>query len=277
MTLKLLSPAKINLFLHILGQQADGYHQLQTLFQLLNYGDVMGFRLRTDSECRIQQPISGINEEDNLIIKAARSLQKATGCQSGADISIDKRLPIGGGLGGGSSNAASTLVALNHLWKTRLGAKQLSRIGVALGADVPVFIQGRTAWAEGIGEQLQAVDLPEYWYLIIKPDCGISTRAVFSREELTRDTPAITVAAFLEQGGRNDCEETVCSIYPSVKMVLNWLRQFTTAQLTGTGSCVFSSFPTEDEARAVSQEVPGHWECFVARGINRSPIQSLLQ
>ncbi len=283
MNLTLLSPAKLNLFLHILGRRTDGYHQLQTVFQLLDYGDTMNFALRDDKQIVLSKAIAGIENEDNLIIKAAKALQTSTGSHqaSGVTIQIDKQLPMGGGLGGGSSNAATTLVALNHLWRTNLNCKELCDIGITLGADVPVFIQGHSAWAEGIGEQLQAIDLPEKWFLVIKPDCHVPTIDIFSREELTRDTLAITVAAFFEQGGKNDCELVVCKYYPEVAKALKWLRNHTTARLTGTGACIFAAFSNESDAKRVYKEAlkqgeENRWACFVAKGINQSAVLPFL-
>jgi 4-diphosphocytidyl-2-C-methyl-D-erythritol kinase len=274
--LSLLSPAKLNLFLHILGRREDGYHELQTVFQLLDYGDQLDFELRQDQQILLQPSIDGVADHDNLIIRAALDLKERTSSPLGANITLNKCLPIGGGVGGGSSNAATTLIALNFLWKTGLSVEDLCQIGVQLGADVPVFIQGRSAWAEGIGERLQAIDLPEQWYVIIKPDCHVPTGQIFSSEELTRDTAAITVAAFFEQGGHNDCETVVCKDFPEVKTALDWLRNYSTAQLTGTGACVFAAFSSESEALEVQAKVPRHWECFVAKGINHSPALSLL-
>jgi 4-diphosphocytidyl-2-C-methyl-D-erythritol kinase len=276
MTLSLLAPAKLNLFLHITGRRADGYHELQTLFQLLDYGDTLHFDLRQDKQLQLHTAMPGITNEDNLIIKAARVLQQITQLPLGVDITIDKRIPMGGGLGGGSSDAACTLVALNHLWQSHLSTEKLCAIGAQLGADVPVFIQGRSAWAEGIGDRLQALDLPEQWFLVIKPNCHVPTADIFSREELTRDTTAITVAAFFEQGGHNDCTAVVCEHYPDVAAALIWLNNYGSARLTGTGACVFTTFSTEDKARAVLDEVPGTWTGFVAKGINQSPTYSLL-
>jgi 4-diphosphocytidyl-2-C-methyl-D-erythritol kinase len=276
MKLSLFSPAKLNLFLHILGRREDNYHELQTVFQLLDYGDTLHFEAREDNQLRLSPEIPGVAEQDNLIIKAASALQKTSTKPVGANIQLDKRLPMGGGVGGGSSNAATTLIALNFLWKTHLSTEELCEIGIFLGADVPVFIKGHSAWAEGIGERLQAIDLPEQWYVVIKPDCHVSTGDIFSSEELTRDTAAITVAAFFEQGGHNDCETVVCKAYPEVKKALDWLSQHASAQLTGTGACVFAAFSNESEALAVQTKVPRHWECFVAKGTNHSPALSLL-
>ena len=276
MTLSLLSPAKLNLFLHILGRRTDGYHELQTVFQLLDYGDTLHFDVRTDTLLQLTPAIPGVSNNDNLVIKAAKALQKASPSPLGVDIRIEKRLPMGGGLGGGSSNAATTLLALNYLWQAGFSCDDLCDIGLPLGADIPVFIRCRSAWAEGIGEKLQAIDLPEQWFLVIKPNCEVPTADIFCREELTRDTAAITVAAFFEQGGHNDCETVVCSYYPEVKTALNWLQKYKPAQLTGTGACIFAAFSTEDEALSVLKEVPKQWECFVARGINHSPAVSLL-
>jgi len=278
--LSLLSPAKLNLFLHITGRRSDGYHNLQTLFQLLDYGDDMGFCPRKDSTLTLTPAITGVAYDDNLIIKAAKLLQTTTQCRQGADISLVKRLPMGGGLGGGSSNSATTLVALNHLWGTQLSAAELAALGQQLGADIPVFVHGQTAWGEGIGEQLQPITRANQWYLIIKPDCDVSTAKIFSSEQLTRDTPAITVAAFLEQGGHNDCQSTVCRHYPEVAATLKWLDQYAAAQLTGTGACVFASFTSKDEANAVLRQLsitaPKTWHGFIAQGINASPSAYLL-
>ena len=275
-SLQLLSPAKLNLFLHITGRRPDGYHELQTLFQLLDYGDTLTFQVRNDAKLQLTPAIEGLANNDNLIIKAAQQLQRACGVVKGAEIIIDKKLPMGGGLGGGSSNAATTLIALNHLWETTLSTEELSAIGIHLGADVPVFIHGYSAWAEGIGEKLEPLELAEYWYLVVKPTCHVSTEEIFSHQQLTRDTAAITVAAFFEQGGHNDCETVVSQCYPEVAEALIWLRQFGFAQLTGTGACVFARFDDKHQAQAILNKTPAKWECFIAKGINRSPLQPLL-
>jgi len=267
----LMAPAKLNLFLHILGRRTDGYHELQTLFQLIDYGDTLSFTPQKNGIISLSPEIKGIYYHDNLIIKAARALQSHTNTQAGIHIELKKRLPMGGGLGGGSSNAATTLIALNKLWETQLSTDELCSIGVKLGADVPVFIQGRSAWAEGIGEQLTPLVLPERWFLVIKPHCHVATGDIFSCEELTRDTLAITVAAFFEQGGENDCEIAVSRRYPEVKKALKWLNEYSPARLTGTGACIFASFDSQDKADNVLKEVPNNWECFVAKGINHSP------
>ena len=276
-TLSLLSPAKLNLFLHITGRRADGYHNLQTLFQLINYGDTLEFTLRDDGRITLQPGISRVPFEDNLIIKAVRSLQKQTGTTLGVDIHLEKRLPMGGGIGGGSSNAATTLVALNHLWQCGLSSIQLQQLGLALGADVPVFVNAQTAWAEGIGEALQPIEMPANWFLVVQPDCHVSTQQVFSHKDLTRDSPAIKVAAFLEQGGQNACQALVRSLYPQVDEALNWFAEHGySAKLTGTGACVFSQFATAEAAQNVLQRLPKHLPGFVAQGINQSPLYKLL-
>lgn len=272
--LSLLAPAKLNLFLHILGRREDGYHELQTLFQLLSYGDTLTFETRTDQQLALNDNIPGVETADNLIFRAAKHLQSVTGCQYGANIAIEKRLPMGGGLGGGSSDAATTLVALNHLWQTDLSTDDLCIIGVSLGADVPVFIRGRTAWAEGIGEKLQPLDMPEHWFLVVKPDCHVATSNIFSHQQLTRDTLAITVAALFEQGGINDCEKVVCQLYPEIAEALKWLQQYSPAQMTGTGACIFAAFSSEGAALTVLEEIPQKWEGFIAKGINHSPLLS---
>lgn len=276
-SLRLLSPAKLNLFLHITGRRADGYHNLQTLFQLLNYGDTLGFTTRDDGAINLSPAIPGVAFEDNLIIKAVRRLQEHAPANSGVDITLEKRLPMGGGIGGGSSNAATTLVALNHLWQCGLTGTELRAIGLSLGADVPVFVNARTAWAEGVGEALQAIEMPQVWFLVVQPDCHVSTQQIFSHKDLTRDTPAIKVAAFLEQGGHNDCQALVSALYPPVNEALNWFEQHGhQAQMTGTGACVFAQFATAEEAQQVLQGLPKHLPGFVAQGINQSPLYKLL-
>lgn len=275
--LTLFCPAKLNLFLHITGRRDNGYHDLQTVFQLLDYGDELTLDVRQDGELQLTPTLDGVATEDNLIIKAARQLQQASGTSLGADMHLLKRLPMGGGLGGGSSNAATALVGLNHLWNTGLSTNELANIGVRLGADVPVFVRANSAWAEGIGENLQALNLPQSWYLVVKPQCTVSTAEIFSHEQLTRDTAAITVAAFFEQGGHNDCENVVSSCYPEVAQALDWLRQFGPAQLTGTGACVFATLPSKAKAMALLDKTPTQWECFVAKGINHSPLRPLLR
>jgi len=274
--LTLLAPAKLNLFLHITGRRSDGYHLLQTLFQLLDYGDELSFDSNSRGQIQLQPNIPGVALKDNLIYKAAKLLQQTSGCQLGADISIKKILPMGGGIGGGSSDAATTLVGLNHLWQTGLNQTELQTLGVQLGADVPVFIGAQTAWAEGVGEQLQAIELEEKWYLVLKPDCHISTAEIFSNKGLTRDTSAIKVAAFLEQGNRNDCQAVVENLYPKVSKALIWLEQFATAKMTGTGACIFASFANRAEAEQVYKQRPDDLTGFIAKGINQSPLRQYL-
>jgi len=280
-SLTLPSPAKLNLFLHITGRREDGYHNLQTVFQLLNYGDELSVSLRDDSQFRLHHDMLGLPNNDNLIIKAAKLLseycQKHSKPTRGANISLTKRLPMGGGLGGGSSNAATTLLALNHLWGANLSIDELSTLGLTLGADVPVFVRGHSAWGEGIGEKLLPIELPESWYLVIKPDCHVATAKIFSNQELTRDTAAITVATFFEQGGLNDCENVVCQHYPEVKKALQWLNKHGDARLTGTGACVFARFASQEKAQAVLNNTPTEWKCFIAAGINHSPLHHLLR
>ncbi|PYC27160.1 4-(cytidine 5'-diphospho)-2-C-methyl-D-erythritol kinase [Aquipseudomonas alcaligenes] len=271
------APAKLNLMLHILGRRADGYHLLQTLFQFLDHGDELGFALRTDGEIRLHTEIPGVPHDANLIVRAARRLQEASGTRLGADIWLDKRLPMGGGIGGGSSDAATTLVGLDHLWRTDLGEERLAELGLALGADVPVFVRGRAAFAEGVGEQLQPVELPEPWFLVAMPQVSISTAEVFADPELTRDTPAITVRSLPEGGGRNDCQPVVEKRYPEVRNALKTLNKFVAAKMTGTGACVFGSFPNQADADKVSRQLPATLPSFVARGCNRSPLHRQLE
>jgi 4-diphosphocytidyl-2-C-methyl-D-erythritol kinase len=276
-TLELLSPAKLNLFLHITGRRADGYHNLQTLFQLLDYGDTLRFTARNDGEVTLSPAIPGVAFEDNLIIKAVHLLQQQTEVSLGVDIQLEKRLPMGGGIGGGCSNAATTLVALNHLWQCGLSQPQLQQLGLQLGADVPVFVFAQTAWAEGVGEALQAIEMPENWFLVVQPDCHVSTQQIFSHKDLTRDSPAIKVAAFLEQGGQNACQALVRSLYPQVDEALNWFAEHGyQAKLTGTGACVFTQFATAEAAQHVLHSLPKHLPGFVAQGVNQSPLYNLI-
>lgn len=275
--LTLLSPAKLNLFLHITGRRPDGYHNLQTFFQLLDYGDTLSFTTRTDGQITLAPELPGVGFEQNLIIKAARELEPYKPASAGADIHLTKRLPMGGGIGGGSSNAATTLVALNYLWNCGLTKNQLQAIGLKLGADVPVFINAQTAWAEGVGEELQAVEMQPKWFLVAQPDCHVSTAEIFSHKDLTRDTSAIKVAAFLERGGKNDCEALVRKLYPQVDNALIWLQKFDrNAQMTGTGACVFASFESAERALQVQAQLPRHLPGFVAQGVNQSPLYKLL-
>ncbi|MBP6725548.1 MAG: 4-(cytidine 5'-diphospho)-2-C-methyl-D-erythritol kinase [Halioglobus sp.] len=277
-TLTLLSPAKLNLFLHITGRRADGYHQLQTLFQLLDWGDWLEFTSDQSGEISLVAPGLDIPPQDNLIYRAASLLQRR--CKRaivpGVHIAVAKHIPAGGGLGGGSSNAATTLLALNHLWQLGLPGEELQALGATLGADVPVFVGGRTAWAEGIGEVLTPVDLPERWYAIITPPCHVSTGQIFSHLQLTRNTAPIKMATFFEGYSRNDCQELVRRLYPDIDAVLDWLEGFAPARLTGTGASVFASFGTEAEATAVLQQLPRQWQGVAARGLNRSPVIAAL-
>lgn len=274
--LSLPAPAKLNLFLHITGRRDDGYHLLQTLFQFLDHGDTLHFSPRDDGQIRLLSELPGVDAEDNLIVRAARLLQHTSGTTRGADIRLDKRLPMGGGIGGGSSDAATTLVGLNHLWQTGLNEDQLAELGLTLGADVPVFVRGRAAWAEGVGEQLTPVQVDEPWYLVVVPPCQVSTAEIFSDQRLTRDTAPITLAAFREHGGRNDCLPVVTARYPEIRNTLILLNKFCEAKMTGTGSCLFGAFPNEREADKVRARLPATLQTFVARGCNVSPLHASL-
>jgi 4-diphosphocytidyl-2-C-methyl-D-erythritol kinase len=271
--LSLLSPAKLNLFLHITGRRPDGYHELQTLFQLLDWGDRMHFTTDDSGEIRLHCPGLDIPPEDNLILRAAHLLQRDS---RGVEIRLEKHIPTGGGLGGGSSNAATTLLALDQLWALNLGQEKLQQLGSSLGADVPVFVGARTAWAEGIGEILTPVPLPERWYLILTPQCHVSTGEIFSHRELTRNSSPIKIAAFFEGHSRNDCQELVRRLHPEVDKALKILEKFGEARLTGTGACVFTAFDNEAQARAAECELPPEWTGIVARGVNESPATQYL-
>lgn len=276
--LSLLSPAKLNLFLHITGRRADGYHNLQTVFQLLHFGDQLDFALIDEDTIKLSPELPGVPIESNLIRRAARVLWPYKKTSQGISIQLEKRLPMGGGIGGGSSNAATTLIALNHLWQCNLNKAELAQIGLGLGADVPVFVRSQTAWAEGVGEKLEPIDLPAKWFVVVQPNCHVSTAAVFSHKDLTRDTPAIKVAAFLEGGGHNDCQPLVRKLYPEVNECLQWLEDAGyQPRMTGTGACVFVSFDDQQSAIEAQKKVTASgMNNFVAQGINRSPSYDLL-
>ncbi|SDK33933.1 4-(cytidine 5'-diphospho)-2-C-methyl-D-erythritol kinase [Pseudomonas indica] len=275
--LTLPAPAKLNLMLHILGRRADGYHELQTLFQFLDHGDELGFAVREDGAIHLHADIPGVPHDSNLIVRAARQLQRESGCPLGADIWLEKRLPMGGGIGGGSSDAATTLLALDRLWQLGWSEDRLAALGLTLGADVPVFVRGHAAFAEGVGEKLVPVEPEEPWYLVVVPQVSVSTAEIFSDPELTRDTPAITVRTVLERGGRNDCQPVVEKRYPVVRNALILLNKFVSARLTGTGGCVFGAFPNKAEADKVAAQLPVSLPAFVAKGSNVSMLHRKLQ
>ncbi len=271
------APAKLNLFLHVTGRRPDGYHNLQTVFQLIDLCDTIGMTVRQDG--RIERPDGpvGVDPESDLTVRAARALQKATGCRMGATLRVRKRIPMGGGLGGGSSDAATVLLGLNELWGTQVSVDELARIGLPLGADVPVFVRGSSAWGQGVGEDLQPLELPEAWYVVIHPGVSVGTREVFQSPELTRNSPVITIRAFFQSGGRNDCEPVVRARFPEVAEALDWLGQFAPARLTGTGSCIFAPCAAAIDAERLAARVPDRWTSYVARGLNVSPVHELIR
>ncbi len=276
-SLTLPSPAKLNLFLHITGQRSNGYHELQTIFQFIDRCDELTFNTNPTGKITITPGIEGVPLEDNLIYKAAKILQDKTGCTQGVDIKLNKILPMGGGLGGGSSNAATTLVGLNHLWQTQLGTTELAELGLQLGADVPVFVHGKAAWAEGVGDQLTPMeDLKENWFVVVVPPCHVNTAKIFSNKSLTRNTPTCRMSAALRGEGQNDCESVVCKLYQEVSNSLNLLKNFGSARMTGTGACVFLELDSENEANSVLAKLPADIQAFVAKGINQSPLQKAL-
>ncbi|WP_277964503.1 4-(cytidine 5'-diphospho)-2-C-methyl-D-erythritol kinase [Pseudomonas sp. RIT-To-2] len=275
--LTLPAPAKLNLMLHILGRRADGYHELQTLFQFLDHGDELDFALRQDGEIRLHTEMEGVPHDSNLIVKAARNLQDLSGTALGADIWLRKVLPMGGGIGGGSSDAATTLLGLNHLWNAGIDVDRLAALGLSLGADVPVFVRGHAAFAEGVGEILTPVEPEEPWYLVLVPQVSVSTAEIFSDPLLTRDSLPIKVRPVPKGNSRNDCEAVVSRRYPEVLNALNSLKKFTEARLTGTGSCVFGAFPSKAEADKVSHLLADTLTGFVAKGSNISMLHRKLQ
>lgn len=269
------APAKLNLFLHVIGRRQDGYHLLQTVFRFLDFSDELSFDLRTDGVIKLHNPLPGVPEEKDLCVRAAKLLQRETAVDLGADIYLQKKIPMGGGLGGGSSDAATTLLALNHLWETNLTMEVLLELGLQLGADVPVFIFGQNAFAEGIGEQLTTVELPPAWYLVLVPPVHVSTAEIFSSKELTRNTIPIKIPPFSIRQGHNDLESVVCGSYPEVARCLEWLKQLentTIAAMSGSGACVFAEFATEREATAAFEQLPDDMRGFVAKGLDCHPM-----
>ena len=271
------APAKLNLMLRVVGRRPDGYHLLQTVFQFLDISDELRFRVREDGVICRRLALAGVSEEQDLALQAARLLQEYSGTSLGAEIELHKRLPMGGGLGGGSSDAATVLVALNHIWGTGLASGQLAQLGLQLGADVPVFVHGFAAWAEGVGEQLTPVELPETWYLVLVPDCPVSTAQIFADPQLTRDSPQIKIADFFSGSQGNDCLPVVVRHYPEVAEAIRWLGQFAEPRLTGTGACVFAAFSDRAAAAELLDRLPTRLKGFVARGLNRSPLRNRLE
>jgi 4-diphosphocytidyl-2-C-methyl-D-erythritol kinase len=266
------APAKVNLFLHIVGRRPDGYHLLQSVFRLLDRSDTVHLRPNRDGTIRRLHDIPGVPAEVDLCVRAARLLQERTGCALGVDIRLDKILPMGGGVGGGSSDAATVLLALNRLWNLDLPRRELMALGLRLGADVPIFVFGQNAWAEGVGEQLQAIVLLSAWYVVLTPDAHVSTAEIFSHKELTRDTNPAKMAAFFKGYGRNDLEPVVCRHYPAVKNSLDWLKQFGDARMSGSGASVFLEVDSEAEAQRICSLKPENVAGFVAQGLDKHPL-----
>lgn len=266
------APAKINLFLHVVGRRADGYHLLQTVFRFLDFGDVLRFAPRPDGEIVAVHALPGVDPETDLTVRAARLLREASGCRAGAAISLEKRVPMGGGLGGGSSDAATTLMALNRLWNCGLDSAELQVLGLRLGADVPVFIHGRSAFAEGVGERFSDVALAPAWYLVTMPSVAVPTVEIFRAADLRRDTPAIRAADWVAGVGHNDLEPVACRLYPEVAEHLAWLRQRAPARMSGSGACCFAEFGDPAAAQAALAALPAGMRGLVARGLDRHPL-----
>lgn len=285
------APAKLNLFLHVTGRRPDGYHLLQSVFQLIDHGDTLHFDLRADERIVRTTEVAGVPEEQDLIVRALRALQgefqrRHGRLPPGLDVAVEKRLPMGGGLGGGSSDAATALMAANHLWRAGLDTAELIALGLPLGADIPFFLFGETAFAEGVGERLQAVPGPDVWYVVIEPGVSVPTAAIFTAKDLTRDTKPITIADFPEgqiesQGligfGKNDLQDVAERLFPPVAEAVTWLGRHGAARMTGSGACVFCAFSTEQEAEQVLKQVPAKWKAWKARAISKHPMKSLLQ
>lgn len=275
-TLTLPAVAKLNLFLHITGRRPDGYHNLQTLFQLLDVGDELSFTLRADSQILLSCNNAELVNEQNLVLRAARLLQQYSNSTLGCDIYLDKRLPMGGGLGGGSSDAATTLLGLNKLWQLNLSVDTLAELGLTLGADVPLFVRGFTAFAEGVGEKLQPVNLAEKVYLVVTPACHVSTAEIFQHPDLIRNSAPISIEQLHQSPWRNDCQPLVERLYPNVAITLQWLVEYAPCQMTGTGASVFAAFPDQTSAQHALMQLPANCQGFIARGVNQSPVRAAL-
>ncbi|MBZ0104595.1 MAG: 4-(cytidine 5'-diphospho)-2-C-methyl-D-erythritol kinase [Sulfuricella denitrificans] len=267
------APAKLNLFLHVVGRRPDGYHLLQSVFRFIDYGDSLRFKVRNDGRIMRSTELAGVVPEKDLVIRAARLLQEHAGCPLGVDIAVEKNLPMGGGLGGGSSDAATTLLALNRLWQLNLPRAELQQLGLQLGADVPVFVFGESAFAEGVGERLQPMHLPPAWYVVLVPPVSVPTAEIFAAPELTRNTTSIKIPLLLTADLRNDLQMVVCERYPRVAEYLDWLDQYGAARMTGSGACVFAEFDSENEANQVLARKPADWQGFVAQGMDRHPLR----
>jgi 4-diphosphocytidyl-2-C-methyl-D-erythritol kinase len=271
------APAKLNLFLHVVGRRPDGYHLLQTAFRLIDLCDWLRFTPRENGEVRLARAIPGVAEDENLVVRAARLLQAGGQARAGVEIDLEKNIPIGGGLGGGSSDCATTLAVLNRLWGLGLAAEKLAEMALALGADVPFFLFGRNAFGEGVGERLTRLDLPQAWYLVLVPPVSVPTRTIFASPELTRNSKTIKISGFSAGFGRNDLEPVVCRHHAEVAAHLEWLRQFGDARMSGSGACVFAEFAAEREARSVHSRMPADMRGFVVRGLDRQPLAALLE
>lgn len=275
-TLTLPAPAKINLFLHVLGRRPDGYHNIQTVFQFVSLSDELNFQLREDGKINLNPELFGVVDAHNLIVRAAKALQKASGCTLGADITLTKNIPVGAGLGGGSSDAATTLLALNKLWKTKYSLHELTELGAPLGADVPVFVQGHAAWGEGRGDELIPIILPEHWYLLVIPKCSVSTEKLFQDPRLTRDSAALTISTYQPGQGHNDFTDVVCQDYREVAEAMAWLNQYAEAKMTGSGGVCFAEFDTQEKAGKIAALAPDTFSTEVVKGLNHSPVLTAL-
>lgn len=274
-TLSFPAPAKLNLMLRVTGRRTDGYHLLQTVIRFIDHGDTLSFHVRGDGAITRLNEVPGVPADEDLAVRAARLLKQACGTPLGADITLEKRLPLGGGLGGGSSDAATTLLALNRLWRAGLERERLLALALELGADVPVFVFGENALAEGVGERLAPLAVPPAWYLVLTPPVEVPTARIFADPELKRDSKPIKIRAFSVEQAGNDLEPVVCREFPEVARHLAWLRQAGPAWVTGAGACVFAAFPTEIAARRVWRQVPAGMRGFIARGLGRHPLRDL--
>jgi len=267
-----LAPAKLNLFLHVVGRRADGYHLLQTAFRMLDWGDRLSFTRRSDGRIRRVTEVPGVPESDDLVVRAARALQVASGVSHGVDIQIEKVLPMGGGLGGGSSDAATTLLALNRLWGVGATRQTLQAIALPLGADVPFFVYGQTAFAEGVGEQFTPLSMPPSWYVVVAPGVSVPTAEIFASKVLTRDTKPIKISDFAMSATRNDLERVACAQYPQIADAIDWLGAYSPARMTGSGACLFSEVGGEREAREIVRQCPDRWQAWAVPSLDRHPL-----